>query len=96
MASWMIHLRVADALLDLIPGLSQTEFVVGNIAPDSGIPNDDGISFTPSSVISHFKLDSSIPKTIHIPAFVDQYFTRHHQLSYSREEYSFLDIYLIC
>ena len=94
MASWMIHLRVADALLDLIPGLSPTEFVVGNIAPDSGIPNDDGISFTPSTVISHFKLDSSIPKSIYIPSFVDQYFTKHHQLSYSREEYSFFLGYL--
>ena len=32
MASWMVHLRVADSLLDQIPGLSQAEFIVGNIA----------------------------------------------------------------
>lgn len=35
MASWMIHLRVADLLTDRIPGLDKTAFVVGNIAPDS-------------------------------------------------------------
>ena len=32
MASWMVHLRVADSLLDQIPDLSQAEFIVGNIA----------------------------------------------------------------
>ena len=33
MASWMVHLRIADKLLNLIPNLSDTEFIVGNIAP---------------------------------------------------------------
>ena len=94
MASWMVHLRVADSLLNQISGLSQTEFIVGNIAPDSGIPNEDGIPFPPSSVISHFKLDDGISKTIHIPSFVDKYFTFNQQLSYSREEYSFFLGYL--
>ena len=37
MASWMVHLRIADRLLDSLPGLSAVDFVVGNIAPDSGI-----------------------------------------------------------
>ena len=94
MASWMVHLRVANSLLDQIPGLSQAEFIVGNIAPDSGVPNEDGITFTPSSVISHFKLDNDIPKTIHIPSFVDKYFTFNQQLSYSCAEYSFFLGYL--
>jgi hypothetical protein len=40
MATWMVHLRIADKLLNKIKGLSYTEFVVGNIAPDSGVPND--------------------------------------------------------
>ena len=31
MASWMIHLRIADLLLDQIPGLDETAFVFGNI-----------------------------------------------------------------
>lgn len=41
MASWMVHLRIADLLLSQISGLCPTEFIVGNIAPDSGVPNED-------------------------------------------------------
>ena len=37
MASWMIHLRIADGLLDRIPGLNETAFVMGNIAPERGV-----------------------------------------------------------
>lgn len=55
MASWMVHLRIADKLMDLISNLSYTEFVIGNIAPDSGVPNEDWSIFTPSTEISHFK-----------------------------------------
>ena len=54
MASWMIHLRIADLLLDRIPRLDETAFVFGNIAPDSGIPNADWSVFTPSKSVSHY------------------------------------------
>lgn len=40
MASWMVHLRIADRLLSEFPDLEETEFVVGNIAPDSGGADD--------------------------------------------------------
>lgn len=30
MASWMVHLRIADKLLDNVPDLSPVEFIVGN------------------------------------------------------------------
>ena len=55
MASWMVHLRIADRLLDRISGLSPVEFIMGNIAPDSGIPNEDWTAFKPSTKISHFR-----------------------------------------
>ena len=42
MASWMIHLRIADKLLDKIPDLSPIEFIMGNMAPDSGVPVEGG------------------------------------------------------
>ena len=74
MASWMVHLRIADRLLDSLPKLSAVDFVVGNIAPDSGVPNQDWSEFTPSVIVSHFRVDHSIPKAIHIPAFVERYF----------------------
>ncbi len=55
MASWMVHLRVSDKLLTMFPLLSPTEFVVGNIAPDSGLPNEDGTAYTPNKDESHFR-----------------------------------------
>ena len=41
MASWMVHLRIADELLKHISNIDETAFVMGNIAPDSGVPNED-------------------------------------------------------
>lgn len=54
MASWMVHLRIADKLLSQIKDLSDTEFIVGNIAPDSGVPNSDGSAYMPPAEVSHF------------------------------------------
>ena len=42
MASWMVHLRIADLLMREFNNVEKTEFVVGNIAPDSGIPGEAG------------------------------------------------------
>ena len=55
MASWMVHLRVADLLLSRLEGITETEFIVGNIAPDSGVPNENWTAYTPSTKLSHFK-----------------------------------------
>lgn len=95
MASWMVHLRIADKLLDEIPGLSPTECVVGNIAPDSGVPNEDWSVFTPSTVVSHFKSENIVgKKNIDISAFINKYFTPAHQVSYDSRQYSFFLGYL--
>lgn len=95
MASWMVHLRIADRLLDSLPGLSAVDFVVGNIAPDSGIPNEDWSEFTPSVIVSHFRVDHSIPKNICIPAFVERYFTPEQRTSYTPAQNSFFLGYLV-
>lgn len=95
MASWMVHLRIADQLLDSLPGLSAVDFVVGNIAPDSGIPNEDWSEFTPSVIVSHFRVDHSIPKNICIPAFVERYFTPEQRTSYTPAQNSFFLGYLV-
>jgi hypothetical protein len=55
MAPWIVHLCITDKLLDQIPNLSPAEFVVRNIAPDSGMPNEDWSAFTLSEDVSHFK-----------------------------------------
>ena len=95
MASWIVHLRIADRLLNEIPGLKATEFVVGNIAPDSGIPNEDWTVFSPSPVVSHFKADDSVPKKIQIPVFTARHFSEEKRAEYSAEEYSFFLGYLV-
>ena len=59
MASWMIHFRVAQAMLDRgalgeDPERALSEaFVMGNIAPDSGVPTPEG-GYSPDKSTSHF------------------------------------------
>ncbi len=92
MASWMVHLRIADKLLDKNPGLSPIEFIVGNIAPDSGVPNEDWSAFSPSTDISHFRT----PQKKRDPdAFAAKYFTPEQQKGYSEKQYSFYLGYLV-
>ena len=59
MASWLMHFRVADALgktevLRDLPPSAAAAFVVGNVAPDSGIPAPDGKGYIPDKTTSHF------------------------------------------
>lgn len=91
MASWMVHLRIADRLLDQISGLAHTEFIVGNIAPDSGVPNADWSKFTPSTKVSHFKTETTKAGP---QAFAAKYFTPRQQAGYSKRQYSFYLGYL--
>lgn len=59
MASWMIHFRVAQAMLNRgalgeCPERTLSEaFVMGNIAPDSGVPTPEG-GYSPDKNTSHF------------------------------------------
>jgi hypothetical protein len=55
MATWIVHLRIAEALLETLPGLDATAFAVGNIAPDSGMPDEKWEKFTPPAEVTHFK-----------------------------------------
>ena len=90
MASWMIHLRIADKLLDKIPDLSPIEFIMGNMAPDSGVPNEDWSSFSPSTAISHYRVDDGTgKKIIEVHRYEENYFTSEHRKSYNDQQYSF-------
>ncbi|RPI85469.1 MAG: hypothetical protein EHM41_10835 [Chloroflexi bacterium] len=53
MASWIVHLRIAELLLEKIPGLDPSSFAVGNIAPDSGMPDEKWETFTPPTEVTH-------------------------------------------
>jgi hypothetical protein len=55
MATWIVHLRLAENLLHVIDGLDESYFAIGNIAPDSGIPDENWESFNPPPEVSHFE-----------------------------------------
>ena len=55
MATWMSHFRVADYFLDKLDILEK-EFIVGNIAPDCGEPDEMRREFNPPS--KGYPLDS--------------------------------------
>ena len=95
MASWMIHLRVADKLLDRIPGLSPIEFIMGNMAPDSGVPNADWSAFTPSTTVSHYRVDDGTgKKDIRPDRYMGSYFTPELRSGYNDQQYAFYLGYL--
>ena len=93
MASWLVHLRVADRILSKYRYLSHAEFIVGNIAPDSGIPNENWTQFTPSTDISHFKTGKHAKAE---PAtFIEKYLTAKQQDLYANPIFSFYLGYLV-
>ena len=95
MASWMIHLRIADKLLDKIPNISPIEFIMGNMAPDSGVPNEDWSAYSPSTAVSHYRVDNgSGKKVIDLNTYISQYFTPALRTSYTAEQHSFYLGYL--
>jgi hypothetical protein len=64
MATWLAHLRIAENLLERIPGLDPGQFAIGNIAPDSGIPDEKWEKFTPPPEVTHFMRSRSVHKDI--------------------------------
>ncbi len=72
MATWITHLRIAETLLHRIPDLETGSFAVGNIAPDSGIPDEKWENFTPDPKITHF-LDNADPHSSNDLVFYRKY-----------------------
>lgn len=96
MASWMVHLRIADRLLDRLPNLQVNEFVLGNIAPDSGVPSEDWSYYVPSSEESHFKrANENGDKRVCLPLFIERYFSQEVRARYDEKQYSFFLGYLV-
>ena len=96
MASWMIHLRVAQGIYQKLNLKNITEFVMGNIAPDSGVPTADGTGFVPDAELSHFRtVDENGIKNVHDDLFVERYFTKERRESYNEREHAFYFGYLV-
>lgn len=76
MATWGVHIRIAEKLLDKYKDLDEVSFLVGNIGPDCGKPNEDWSSFTPSRELSHwidgnreFRADLFFKEYLDVPIF---------------------------
>ncbi|MBN2659390.1 MAG: zinc dependent phospholipase C family protein [Spirochaetales bacterium] len=70
MATWITHLRIADRLLNSMPIKNDIEFIVGNIGPDCGVPNEDWSRFDPPGEVSHWRL---VDKAIDYKAFYKEH-----------------------
>jgi len=60
MATWIAHMRIAEHFMETYGSLNNTAFLVGNIAPDSGVPNKDWSVFTPNPSTTHWKTTGDI------------------------------------
>lgn len=90
MASWIVHLRVADILLDKYTCLYPKDFIMGNIAPDSGVPNDDWSAFEPSYEISHFRTgQNSDNRFLCAERFKDRYLPKNNLSMLDSRRFSF-------
>ncbi len=89
MATWIVHLRVAEALLPQIETIDPALFAIGNVAPDSGIPDEKWETFDPPGEVTHFRQEPDTPWLS-----VDLAFYRNYLAPVSRHEtqaqYSFL------
>ncbi len=89
MASWIVHLRIAEQLLADLEGLAPSAFAIGNIAPDSGIPNEAWETFDPPAAVTHFKSTSAGGYKIDDLRFYQGYLLKE-ELRENPERYSFL------
>ncbi len=56
MATWIMHLRVAEKILPYLGDIDETAYYVGSIAPDSGTMVDN-FTYLPTKDVSHWKRD---------------------------------------
>ena len=91
MATWMAHLRIAENILNMGYDFQSIPFVVGNIGPDSGIPNEDWSNFNPPKNITHWMDDE---KNIDAKGFYNKYLNNE-KVREDVDRYSFLIGYYV-
>lgn len=55
MATWIAHMRIAEHFMQKYEILNNEKFLVGNIGPDCGVPNEDWSDFTPNKQVTHWR-----------------------------------------
>lgn len=76
MATWGLHLRMAEELLKKGYDLDEGMFAVGNIGPDCGKPNEDWSAFDPPSHVSHWSIPGKGKGTIQAEKFYQAHLTQ--------------------
>ena len=85
MATWMVHLRVAEQMLEAFPRLERQEFIVGNIAPTAACPMRTGRFSHRIPIPRILKTDGEID----IPKFLNKYMTGEKWAAYGEKAKSF-------
>lgn len=73
MCTWIGHLRIAENLLTRIEGLDPAQFALGNVAPDSGIPDAERKTFDPPVEVTHFQSADANTRDDHDLVFYRRY-----------------------
>ncbi len=71
MATWIAHMRIAEYFMNKDNRLNNPYFLVGNIGPDCGVPNEDWSKFTPDKDVTHWTFKDG--KTIDADDFKQKY-----------------------
>jgi len=73
MGTWICHLRIAEKLLPHFPEVDKTLFTFGNLAPDSGIPNETWTEFDPPKEVTHFLQKGAGEDMVHDLVYYREY-----------------------
>ncbi len=91
MATWIAHLRIGENILNRGYNFKPIPFIVGNIGPDSGVPNEDWSNFNPPKKVTHW-FDNE--NKISAERFYEKYLNDE-KIKEDKERYSFLMGYYI-
>jgi len=83
MATWIAHLRIAENILKNMDDLDSIAFILGNVGPDSGVPNEDWSGFNPPKKITHWINEEN---NIDAERFFDRYL-KNNLMEYSKYSY---------
>ncbi len=83
MATWIAHLRIAENILKNMDDLDSIALILGNVGPDSGVPNEDWSSFNPPKKITHWINEEN---NIDAERFFDRYL-KNNLMEYSKYSY---------
>jgi hypothetical protein len=90
MATWIVHLRLAENLLTFVDGFDPAYLAIGSVAPDSGTPDENWENFDPPPEILHFHAPAGAPYPLSDLDFYRQHLQPSKGKKVDPEQYSFL------